>query len=37
MCITESLCSAAEIKYNIVNQIYFNKILKIYSLSIGII
>ena len=27
--ITESLCYTAEIKYNIVNQLYFNKILKI--------
>ena len=26
ICITESLCCIAEIKYNIVNQLYFNKI-----------
>ena len=26
ICITESLCRTTEIKYNIVNQLYFNKI-----------
>ena len=25
ICITESLCCTAEIKHNIVNQLYFNK------------
>jgi len=24
ICITESLCCSAEIKYNIINQVYFN-------------
>ena len=28
ICINESLCCPAEIKYNIVNQLHFNKILK---------
>ena len=28
ICITESLCCTAEIKYNIVDQLYFNKIFK---------
>ena len=28
ICITESLCCTAEIKHNLVNQLYFNKILK---------
>ena len=28
ICITESLCCAAEIKHNTVNQLYFNKIKK---------
>ena len=29
ICITESLCCTAEVKHNIVNQLYFNKIKKI--------
>ena len=28
MCITESLCCAAEIKHNFINQLYFNKSFK---------
>ena len=28
VCLTESFCCIAEIKHNIVNQLYFNKILK---------
>ena len=28
VCITESLCCTAEIKHNITNQLYFNKIKK---------